>query len=142
MKAKNVAYFFLRLTTGINFFAHGIVRIPKITDFRSWMVLEFQNSMIPSGSVFLWASILPYLEALIGTFLILGLFTFYSAFAGACLIVVLIFGSCMIENWDWVNGQMIYALFFFFLISKVSNNIWCLDNILSIYFNRRIISTN
>jgi len=52
------------------------------------------------------------------------LFTYRISILGALVIMTLIFGSCMIENWEWVSFQMIYALFFAILISQVEHNVF------------------
>lgn len=113
---KQWAYLLLRLTLGINFLGHGLVRFPKISEFRIWMSGEFQNSIIPPLVINAFATLLPFIEFAIGFLLIIGLFTRYTLVAGALLMISLIFGSCMIEKWEYTGFQMIYALFFFILL--------------------------
>lgn len=134
MKAtpKQTAYALLRITMGINFFGHGLTRLPKIPSFRDWMVSQFQESILPDFLLYTWGSILPFIEFIIGTLLIIGLFTYRTAIAGALVIAILILGSCLIEHWEWAGAQMLYALFYFFIISQVSENKWSIDNKLSI----------
>lgn len=125
---KQTAYALLRITMGVNFLAHGLVRIPKLNGFRTWMLTTFENSILPSWSVYAWGSVLPFLELIIGLLLIVGYKTYQTTIAGALVIIALIFGSCMIENWDWAATQMLYALFFFFLISYVEQNYFAIDH--------------
>lgn len=122
---SSLAYLVIRVAMGINLMCHGLVRLPKIAGFRSWMVEEFQSSIIPSWSVYAWASVLPILEFVIGLLLIVGLFTYRATIAGATLIAILILGSCLHEKWEWAGIQMIYILFFYVLISKVDDNSCC-----------------
>lgn len=124
---KQTAYVLLRITMGVNLFAHGLVRLPKITGFRDWMMTQFQDTILPQWSVYAWGSVLPILELLVGGLLILGLFTYRAAIAGALLIAMLILGSCLAEHWEWAGGQMIYALFFYFIISNTNDNVFALD---------------
>jgi len=124
LTSQQTAYLLLRLTMGLNFLGHGLVRMPKLEAFRNWMVSAFQASILPSWSVSIWSSILPFLELSIGIALLLGLFTYRVSILGALVIMTLIFGSCMIENWEWVSFQMIYALFFAVLISQVEHNVF------------------
>lgn len=124
---KQTALALLRITMGINLLGHGLVRIPKISGFRDWMVTQFGNSILPEWTIYSWASILPFIELSIGILLILGLFTYRASIVGAIVIAVLIFGSCLIENWEWAGAQMVYALFFYFIISNVHNNTWEID---------------
>lgn len=129
MKATNkqTAFALLRITMGINLFAHGLVRLPKIAGFRDWMMTQFQDTILPQWSVYAWGSVLPMLELLVGGLLILGIFTYRAAIAGALLIAILILGSCLAEHWEWAGGQMVYALFFYFIISNVEHNAYALD---------------
>ncbi len=127
---KQTAFVLLRLAMGVNFLGHGLVRFSKLNGFRDWMTTTFQDSLIPSFLVTAWGSVLPFLEFVIGLFLILGLFTYRASIAGAIVIIVLLFGSTLIENWDWAGMQMIYALFFYFLIANIENNNLSIDNLM------------
>ena len=129
---KQTAYALLRITIGINFLGHGLARLPKISAFRNWMVTQFQESILPGFLVYTWGSVLPFIEFIIGTLLIIGFFTYRAAIAGALVIAILILGSCLTEHWEWAGGQMLYALFYFFIISQISENKWSIDNKLSI----------
>lgn len=133
MKAtpQQTAFVLLRITMGLNFFAHGLVRLPKIREFRDVIVDKFQETLLPEWLVFSWATVLPVLEFTVGILLILGLFTNRAAIVGASIIAILIFGSCMVENFQSAGGQMLYALFFYFIISSVDKNTWSLDNLIS-----------
>ncbi len=127
---QQTAFALLRITMGVNFLGHGLVRFSKLNGFRDWMVTTFQDSLIPSFAVTAWGSILPFLEFGIGLLLILGLFTYRVSIAGAIVIIILLIGSTLIENWDWAGMQMIYGLFFYFLISNVEKNSWSIDNLI------------
>ena len=127
---QQMAYILLRITMGVNFLGHGLVRFSKLDVFRDWMVGAFQNSILPSFAVTAWGSVLPFLEFGIGLLLILGLFTYRASIAGALVIITLILGSTLIENWDWAGMQMIYGLFFYFLISNIDKNTWAIDNLI------------
>ena len=132
MTPQQTAYTLLRITMGVNLLGHGLVRFSKLDTFRDWMVGAFQNSILPSFAVTAWGSDLPFLEFGIGLLLILGLFTYRASIAGALVIITLILGSTLIENWEWAGMQMIYALFFYFLISNVENDAFSLSNFLKL----------
>lgn len=129
-KSKNVAYALLRITIGINLLAHGMVRIPKISSFKEWMVDFYKDSLLPSAITGTFATTLPFVEFAIGALLILGLFTYRTSIAGAILIMLLIFGAAMVEQWEWVGFQMIYALFFFYLIGNYEHNTITIKNLI------------
>jgi len=128
---QQTAFALLRIAMGVNLLGHGLVRFSKLDGFRDWMVTTFKDSLIPSFAVTTWGSVLPFLEFGIGLLLILGLFTYRASIAGAIVIIILLFGSTLIENWDWAGIQMIYALFFYFLISNVEKNSWSIDNLIN-----------
>ncbi|SOU87075.1 DoxX family membrane protein [Tenacibaculum dicentrarchi] len=127
---QQTAFALLRITMGINFLGHGLVRFSKLNGFRDWMVTTFQDSLIPSFTVSIWGTVLPFAEFGIGLLLILGLFTYRASITGAIVIIFLLFGSTLIENWDWAGIQMIYGLFFYFLISNTEKNCWSIDNLI------------
>ncbi|CAL2086711.1 conserved membrane hypothetical protein [Tenacibaculum dicentrarchi] len=127
---QQTAFALLRIIMGINFLGHGLVRFSKLNGFRDWMVTTFQDSLIPSFTVSIWGTVLPFAEFGIGLLLILGLFTYRASITGAIVIIFLLFGSTLIENWDWAGIQMIYGLFFYFLISNTEKNCWSIDNLI------------
>lgn len=127
--SKQIGYALLRATLGVNLLIHGLIRLPKLEGFRAWMLSQFAASALPSGLVYAWASVLPWLEAAIGLALLLGLFTLHASILGALIIMALIFGAGMIENWSWAGTQMIYALFLYFVITHITDNHFSLDRL-------------
>lgn len=125
---QQLAYAFLRITMGINFFCHGAVRLPKIPKFRDGLVETFKNSLLPEPLVYGFGTILPIAEFLIGVLLIIGLYTKQALSAGAITMIILIFGSCMIEKFDNAGGQMLYAFMYFFLLFYLEYNHLSIDN--------------
>ena len=131
MKTNNslVAYALLRVAMGVNMLGHGLARIPKLDAFSDNMVTNFQKSWLPSLSIKIFWLALPFAEFLIGLLLIIGLFTYRTSVAGAILIILLLFGSSTIENWEAMGIQMIYALFFYQLITQINNNSYAADHL-------------
>jgi thiosulfate dehydrogenase [quinone] large subunit len=119
---EQLSYLLARITLGVSMLGHGLVRLPKIPAFRSWMVNLYQG-VLPPPLVGAFATVLPFIELLIGLFLVIGLFTRKTLVAGAILIIILIFGSCMKENWDAVGTQLLYGLFFYILIRHYTANV-------------------
>ncbi|WP_025666238.1 DoxX family membrane protein [Aquimarina megaterium] len=128
--SKNHAYLLLRLAMGTNLLAHGLVRIPKIETFSNWMINLYKEVVLPEIFISSFAKILPFAELTIGIFLIFGLFTYRTCLAGGILMIILIFGSCLVEQWEWVGFQMVYVLFFYLLIDTTQNNPFSIDNLL------------
>lgn len=136
MNTKHIAYLLARVTMGINLLVHGLVRFPKLQEFQAWMLEYFHDSMLPLWTVKIWAGILPFLEFSLGVGIVLGLFSRKVLVGGALVILVLIFGSCLKENWEWVSFQMIYALYFFFLLIYVEHNYYSIDRVIFTKRNR------
>lgn len=124
---KNTAYLLLRVSMGVNLLGHGLARIPKLSVFAEGMTKSFEKSWLPQPFVHLFSTTLPFLELVIGAMLILGFKTRIANCAGAVLIIALLFGSSTIENWEAMGIQMIYALFFYILISRLEDNRYALD---------------
>lgn len=125
---RQLAFVLLRITMGINFFGHGAVRLPKIPKLREGMMEMFKGSVLPEPLVYGFGTVLPIAEFVIGILLILGLYTKNALAAGAIVMIILIFGSCMIERFDNAGGQMLYALMYFFLIFYLEYNHLSLDH--------------
>ncbi|MAZ29177.1 MAG: DoxX family protein [Cytophagaceae bacterium] len=119
-----LAFFLARITLGINFLIHGAIRIPKLSAFAEGMTQGFAESPLPTGLVMVFGHVLPFCEAIVGLFIFLGIKTRYALVAGALIIFVLIFGSAMKEDWGAVGTQMVYALFFFFMIKYLEHDVW------------------
>lgn len=127
-----IAYALFRLTLGLNIFFHGFIRIVMGRQtFVAQTEKLFTNTFLPMGQVHFFLSILPFLEVLVGLFLILGLLTLWALVGGALLMLVLIFGTATRQDWNTVGTQTLYGLFYFFLISRLHDNCFALDNLRS-----------
>ena len=126
MDHKKLAYFFARITLGVNFSIHGLVRMPKLKRFAEGIMKGFEGTMLPEFIVIPFAYAIPILELILGLMLLVGIYTNRALAASAILMVVLIAGSAFKEDWGAVSTQMLYALFIFFLIFFQENNSWSL----------------
>ncbi|MPR36236.1 DoxX family membrane protein [Salmonirosea aquatica] len=128
-KDAQIAYLLIRLTMGLNFFMHGVVRIfGHLDKFREKTVTDFQETWLPQPLVDVFATILPFFEGTIGLLLLLGLFTRQAIMAGAVVMMVLIFGTSLRQDWALVGSQIVYSLFFYFLMRYAADNAWSLDS--------------
>jgi len=118
MRKESFTYLLARLPIGMSFFGHGLERLPKLDAFSHGMAASFSKSILPEVLVLPFGYVLPVLELLTGILLLLGLFTRFAAVLGVALMLALIFGSSMIEQWNNVFTQIIYgaylALLFYF----------------------------
>ncbi|WP_374362283.1 DoxX family protein [Cloacibacterium sp.] len=124
-------YLLLRLALGASMFGHGLVRLPKLNAFSHWMVESFKNSFLPKVVVVPFSYLLPIAEFGVGLLLIIGLFTQQSLIAGAMVMLLLIFGTTLIENWESLPSQLIHVAFFTILLQFISSNSIALDMLLN-----------
>jgi len=127
-KAASKAYAVFRLVTGVNFFMHGVVRFPKMQGFAEHVVGSFTDTILPSGLVTAYAYAVPVIEVAVGLLLILGLFTQVALIAGGLLMATFVFGMAMLENWQTVGTQMVYAIVFYLLLRDIHLNAFAIDN--------------
>ncbi|WP_026914751.1 DoxX family membrane protein [Christiangramia portivictoriae] len=126
MHHKKLAYYLARITLGVNFGIHGLVRLPKLEGFAQGILKGFEGSMLPEFLVIPFAYAIPIVELILGIMLLLGLYTQKALTASALLMIVLIAGSAFKEDWGAVSTQMVYALYIFFLIYFQENDKWSL----------------
>lgn len=124
------AFLLLRLAIAASMFGHGLVRLPKLNGFSQWMVNSFEKSILPSALVIPFSYALPIAEFAIGLLLLIGLFTRVSLIAGGIVMIALILGTTLIENWEALTSQLVHAAFFAVLLSFIQYNTWAVDNIL------------
>lgn len=131
MKQHDFIYLLARLPIAWSMFGHGLVRIPKLPVFSSGLVKAFSHSILPVSMVQSFGYVLPFLELFTGLFIILGLFTRQALLTGFLVMMALIFGSSLLEDWQNVFVQMMYAIYFVLLILFLSYNRYSLDYVMN-----------
>jgi thiosulfate dehydrogenase [quinone] large subunit len=131
MKKEQIAYLLARLPIGMSFFGHGMERLPKLAEFSDHMVGSFSKSILPVALVTPFSYVLPFAELLTGILLLLGLFTRFAAIFGVAIMLALIFGSSMIEQWNNVFTQIIYGAYLALLFYFAGYNAISIDGLLS-----------
>jgi thiosulfate dehydrogenase [quinone] large subunit len=110
----------LRVTLGLNIFLHGVVRWTKgLHSFAESLVPLFAKTPLPPWSVFDFGYVIPILEALVGAAILFGLQTRRALQAGSALMLVLMFGSSLREDWPTVGIQLTYSVVYCILIAGV-----------------------
>jgi len=127
MKQYQLTYLLARLPIGMSFFGHGLVRILKLSVFSAGLTAQFGKSILPSALVKPFSLVLPFLELLTGILLLTGLFTRQGIVLGWLIILALIFGSAMIEQWEDIFVQLFYALYLTGLFLFLSYNAYSVD---------------
>lgn len=128
---NKTVFLLLRLGIAISMFGHGIVRLPKLQLFSEWMIKSLEPSFIPKLLVVPFSYLLPVLEFFVGLSLLLGICTRIALITGAVVILFLLFGTSLIENWEAIPSQLIHLLFFTVLLQFLKSNTFSLDNLLS-----------
>jgi len=124
------SYALLRITLGINLLIHGLVRFGNYFVFIETMEKNFKKTFLPQIILDSFVWILPPFEALIGLFLILGLMTRVSVILGAALLMILIFGTGLLQDWSTMSFQMIYATIYFILLFHICYNKYSVDEVI------------
>jgi len=129
MKNQYTAYFFSRAAVGLSMATHGLVRIPKIDKFSNGMLEQFASSMIPGTLVSAFSHALPFLELATGVMLCFGVFTRIGLVLGNIVMLMLLFGTGMIENWEAIPSQLIHVAFFSVLLVYLDLNKFSIDDL-------------
>jgi thiosulfate dehydrogenase [quinone] large subunit len=107
------AYLLLRLLAGIDFFMHGFARIftgTHLPGFAEGMVKSMAATPLPPTLTLATGYAVPCVELLIGTFLLLGIFTRAALTTAFLLMFVLMFGVTLKQDWATAGTQLLYGL--------------------------------
>jgi thiosulfate dehydrogenase [quinone] large subunit len=125
-----IAYALFRMTLGMNFLLHGSMRL--ITGLGAWVATQVplfaEQPILPTPFVQGFLYVLPFIETAIGTLLLLGLYTRWALIAGALVMIGLVFGTGIRQEWGSVGAQTLYGIYFYLLISRLGDNWLALDN--------------
>jgi thiosulfate dehydrogenase [quinone] large subunit len=128
---RSLAYALLRISLGINFAGHGLIRIHNgVAAFAQTTSDHLAKSPLPPGIVHAFSYTIPFLEAILGLTLILGIFTRISLACGAIFMMLLTIGITANQQWDVATQQLLYSLVFFVLLFLYGHNQFSLDTAL------------
>ncbi|MEM9136663.1 MAG: DoxX family protein [Cyanobacteria bacterium P01_F01_bin.42] len=132
LKAPDIAlaYLLLRIIVGVNYFNHGVTRIGNIPGFANAMVGAMEDAWMPGFLVRITAYFVVPVELAVGFLLIFGLFTRLSLVATLILMVILMYGVTIVQNWDVASSQLIYDVILFLLLAGLGYNYYSVDTIL------------
>lgn len=130
LKPQQIAFVLLRFALGLNIFLHGAVRLgPNYQKFITWTTGLFQNSPLPDFAVQAFAHSIPILEVFFGVLILVGLFTLPALIGGTLMMISLMAGMCILQNWEIVGVQMIYIFLYSVLIFTLSYNGLSVDHL-------------
>jgi thiosulfate dehydrogenase [quinone] large subunit len=126
---KSLAYALLRIALGVNFAGHGLIRIYNgVGVFATTTVEHMAKSPLPHTLTYAFSYAIPFLEAILGLTLILGIFTRVALICGAVFMMALTIGVTSSQQWDIASQQLLYSLVFFLLLYLIDNNTLALDS--------------
>jgi thiosulfate dehydrogenase [quinone] large subunit len=125
---ERLAYALLRLVVGANLMMHGISRMIAGTgEFAAKLVMQFAHAPLPAWSVWAFGLVLPAIEGGLGLLLLIGLRTRAVLIAAILLIMVLTFGSSLLQDWSAAGIQLTYAAIYAALLLLRRYNSWSAD---------------
>jgi thiosulfate dehydrogenase [quinone] large subunit len=126
---KSLAYALLRIAFGVNFAGHGLIRIYNgVGAFATSTAEHLAKSPLPHGFILGFSYAVPFLEAVLGLTLILGVFTRISLICGAVFMMALTIGITANQQWDVASQQLVYSVVFFLLLYLIEHNALAFDN--------------
>jgi thiosulfate dehydrogenase [quinone] large subunit len=98
---KSLAYALLRIAFGVNFAGHGIIRLYNgVGAFAHTTQEHLTKSPLPPGLTLGFSYAIPFIEAVLGLTLVLGVFTRISLVSGAVFMMALTLGVTANQQWD------------------------------------------
>jgi thiosulfate dehydrogenase (quinone) large subunit len=110
---EKIAYAMLRAVAGTNLLMHGVGRLLAGPEaFAGHLTEQFAHSPLPTWSVHLFGIFLPAVEGFLGLLLLMGWKTRAVLIAASLLILVLTFGSALVQDWSAAGVQLVYVFVF------------------------------
>jgi thiosulfate dehydrogenase [quinone] large subunit len=129
MTNQSLAYALLRIAFGVNFAGHGLIRIHNgVGVFAATTAEHLANSPLPHSLTYAFSYAIPFLEAILGLTLILGVFTRIALVCGAVYMMALTIGVASNQQWDIAGLQLIYSVIFFLLLFLIEHNAFAVDS--------------
>jgi thiosulfate dehydrogenase [quinone] large subunit len=123
---RALAHAILRLTLGINIGLHGVQRFPQLATFARGVIKGFDD-VLPAALVTPYAYAIPYVEALLGVLLIVGIAQRWTLAAGALVMASLTFGTALRGQHDILAQQLVYEFVYAALLATLTWDRFSLD---------------
>jgi thiosulfate dehydrogenase (quinone) large subunit len=126
-----IAYTILRISFGANIMLHGVSRIVMgHAAFLAYLTHYFEKtSYVPAGLLSGFATVQPWVELILGLLLMIGLATRFSLIAGALVIMCLVIGTNLAQDWLVSGLQLIYAFLYYYLLVHLDQNRYSIDGL-------------
>jgi thiosulfate dehydrogenase [quinone] large subunit len=119
----------LRVSFGANIMLHGVSRvIMGHAAFLAYLTHYFEKApYFPAGMLFLFATVQPWVELILGLLLMIGLATRLSLIGGGLVILALVIGTNLAQDWLVSGLQLIYAFLYYYLLVHIEQNRYSID---------------
>jgi len=110
---QHVAYVMLRVIAGMDFFGHGFARIftgTHLSGFAHWMVGDMAKAPLPPHLVLATGFVVPWVELLVGLMLLFGIGVRFALVTAMLLLLLLMFGITLKQDWTVAGQQLLYGL--------------------------------
>ena len=126
-----IAYTILRVSFGANIMLHGVSRIVMgHAAFLAYLTHYFEKAAyVPAGMLSIFATVQPWVELILGLLLMIGLLTRFSLIAGGLVIMCLVFGTNLAQDWLVSGLQLIYAFLYYYLLVHLDQNRFSIDGL-------------
>jgi thiosulfate dehydrogenase [quinone] large subunit len=123
------AYAILRVSFGANIMLHGVSRILMgHAAFLAYLTHYFEKaSYVPVSLLSVFATVQPWVELILGLLLMIGLATRFSLIAGGLVIMCLVIGTNLAQDWLVSGLQLIYAFLYYYLLAHLDQNRYSID---------------
>ena len=127
---KALAHGLARLGLGMAIALHGFVRLPDLSGFAAEMQKQFAETFLPGSLVYAIGYCIAIGEAVLGTLLVLGLWLRPTLTAGSLLMILLLTGTCLLQNWSVAFLQLGYLAFYIALLASATRDRFSIDGVL------------
>ena len=126
-----IAYTILRISFGANIMLHGVSRVVMgHAAFLAYLTHYFEKaSYVPVSMLSVFATVQPWVELILGLLLMIGLATRFSLIAGGLVILALVIGTNLAQDWLVSGLQLIYAFLYYHLLVHLDQNRYSIDGI-------------
>lgn len=129
---ERIAYGLLRFVFGLNICFHGLSRLLGNHEaFLAYLTKSLAPTvLVPHAAIPVFAAALPWVESLIGLLVLLGLFTRAALIGGFLVMILLMAGVTLAQDWQTAGLQLIYCIIYFILLAWRDRNYFSLDTLL------------
>ena len=127
---KALAHGLARLGLGVNIALHGFGRLPNLSGFATEMQKQFAETFLPGSLVYATGYGIVIGEAVVGTLLVVGFWLRPALVAGSLLMILLLSGTCLLQNWSVAGLQLGYLAYYAGLLATATCDRFSIDRLL------------